>query len=117
MLKISLRFAMWQVPHLIQIEKDLLYEAKCEVHLDNVEDILHVVPGMQFDDGDDLGELPEQVLTHVLITCTDHTQEGRHHLHIHIAHYHMCEDASFLKEICTENKKQKFAFEKHWPDT
>ena len=35
---------------------------------------------MLLDDGDDLPQLLEEVLTHVLITATDHTQEGRHHL-------------------------------------
>ena len=35
---------------------------------------------MLLDDGDDLPQLLEEVLTHVLITAADHTQEGRHHL-------------------------------------
>ena len=35
---------------------------------------------MLLDDGDDLPQLLEEVLTHVLITAADYTQEGRHHL-------------------------------------
>ena len=38
------------------------------VYLDDGEYLLHVVPGMELDDGDDLGELTEQVLSHVLVT-------------------------------------------------
>ena len=35
---------------------------------------------MLLDDGDDLPQLLEEVLAHVLIAAAYHTQEGRHHL-------------------------------------
>ena len=49
-------------------------------HSDNGEYLWHVVPGVLLDDGDDLTQLLEQVLSHVLITGAHHTQEWRHHL-------------------------------------
>ena len=49
-------------------------------YLDDSKDFWHVVSSMLLDDGDDLPQLLEEVLAHVLITATNHTQEGRHHL-------------------------------------
>ena len=46
----------------------------------DVKYLWHVVPGVLFDDGDDLTQLLEQVLPHVPVTRTDDTQEWRHHL-------------------------------------
>ena len=44
------------------------------------EYLWHVVPGVLLDDGHHLAQLLEEVLTHVLVTCSHHTQEWRHHL-------------------------------------
>ena len=53
-------------------------------HPYNGEYLWHVVPGMLFDNGHHLTKLLEEVLAHVLVTCSHHTQKRRHHLWVEV---------------------------------
>ena len=57
-----------------------LNQEQTSTHSNDPEYLWHVVPCVLLDDGDDLTKLFEQVLPHVLVTGTHHTQEWRHHL-------------------------------------
>lgn len=49
---------------------------------DDAEYLRHVVPGVLFDDGDDLTELLEKVFTHTSVTSPNHAEKWRHYLFV-----------------------------------